>query len=407
MIRVEYFIILDKKEEYLKEEQHFDSILRMLDGVNVEKSLIKYNEVNIDYKVKIINIDDRIINCQFSIEETSNIDQFEKFLRVFRTIFIKIVGVESIETLWDDIGFYYAKLAYPIIHKIENEMRALITKFMYLNVGRNWTVKHIPEEVKNSIKEKSEKVNKKSEIANFLDKVDFIQLTNFLFEEYSNLDKNKILNFIKNNKNKEFTYKELEDYIPISNWDRFFKAKLSIESKELQNKWEELYKLRCKVAHNNKINKKDYERIKTLSENVEQIIKSAMDSLDNITIEDKDKVKILDKIHSINDQLTHIRNKVAHTQNAFDSLKNISLDTSAFDSLRNIVVHTDALNSLKNISLDTSVIESIRNIPVDTDAFNSLKNIISSIDTVNLSNYEESLNMRLLDNNSQTRLDKE
>ena len=87
MIRVEYFIILDKKEEYLKEDKHFMNILKMIDGLSIDDILIKYNDVNIDYKVKIINVEDRIINCQFSIEDTANIDEFEKFLRVFRIIF--------------------------------------------------------------------------------------------------------------------------------------------------------------------------------------------------------------------------------------------------------------------------------------------------------------------------------
>ncbi|CEN83684.1 Uncharacterised protein [[Clostridium] sordellii] len=304
MIRVEYFIIIDKKEEYLKESKHFINILKMIDCLSIENELIKYNDVEIDYKVKIINVDDRIINCQFSIEDTENIDEFEKFLRVFRTIFSKIVGIESIETLWDDTGFYYAKLAYPIIHKIENEMRSLITKFMYINVGRNWASKHVPEEVKNSIKNK--KNNKSKEIANFLDKVDFIQLTNFLFEEYSSFDKNKIINFIKENKNTDFKYEQLEKYIPISNWDRFFKEKLNLEGRELKNKWEELYELRCKVAHNNKINKSDYQRIKELSEDMEEKIKYAMDSLDTIKIDEEDKAKILNKMHSITDELKEI-----------------------------------------------------------------------------------------------------
>ena len=359
MIRVEYFIILDKKEEYLKEEKHFDSILKMLDGVNIEDSLIKYNDVNIDYQVKIINVDDRIINCQFSIQETSNIDEFEKFLRVFRTIFIKIAGVESIETLWDDTGFYYAKLSYPIIHKIENEMRLLITKFMYLNVGRKWTVEHIPEEVKNSIKEKEEKINRKSEIANFLDKLDFIQLTNFLFEEYSSSDKNKIVDFIKNKKGKSIKYEEVEKYIPISNWDRFFKNKLSIESKELQKKWEELYKLRCKVAHNNKISKTDYERIKYLSNDIGEKIKLAIDNLNNITIEEKDREIILDNIHSLGISFsTGALEKLGDTSIWLKSLESISVDTSALKSLGNISVDTSALKSLESISVDTSALKS-------------------------------------------------
>ena len=394
MIRVEYFIILDKKEEYLKEDKHFMNILKMIDGLSIDDILIKYNDVNIDYKVKIINVEDRIINCQFSIEDTANIDEFEKFLRVFRIIFAKIAGIESIETLWDDTGFYYAKLAYPIIHRIENEMRSLITKFMYINVGRNWASKHVPEEVKNSIKNK--KNNNSKEIANFLDKVDFIQLTNFLFEEYSSSDKNKIINFIKENKNNDFKYEQLEKYIPISNWDRFFKDKLNIESRELKSKWEELYDLRCKVAHNNKINKSDFKRIKELSEDIGEKIKSAMETLGTIKIDEEDKAKILDKIHSINDEFKDFKEFESYSSKngrgininsgVLDALKNasnISISSGVLDALKNasdISISngvSDALKNASNISISNGVSDALKNasnISISSGVSDALKN---------------------------------
>ncbi len=44
----------------------------------------------------------------------------------------------SYEVLWDDVGIYYAKLAYLRIIEIENLMRKLITKFMLVSVGMDF-----------------------------------------------------------------------------------------------------------------------------------------------------------------------------------------------------------------------------------------------------------------------------
>lgn len=296
MIKVEYFISVDKKQEYLIEDKHFEHMLQTINNVNIETNLIVYDDITINYKVKYIDGSNRIINCEFSIENESNIQVFEKFLRVFRGLFIKLGGIESIETLWDDVGFHYAKLAYPIIHNIENKMRSLITKFMYIKVGSDWTVKHIPKDVEDSIKSKGIKKSSESIVSNFLDKVDFIQLTNFLFEEYSCNDKNKIIDFIKNNKDKEMKYNQFEEYIPVSNWDRFFESSIDIESKQLKKKWEQLYELRCKVAHNNKVSKTDLDRIEKLCKEIEVKLDSAVEKLPTIEVEKEEKNKIIDKI---------------------------------------------------------------------------------------------------------------
>lgn len=364
MIRVEYFIILDKKEQYLNKEEHFKCMLQIIEGINIEDKLIKYNNIDIDYKIKFIESDDRIINCEFKIDKDSYIEEFEKFLRIFRTLFTKLVGPESIETLWDDIGFYYAKLAYPKIHRIENKMRSLITQFMYINVGRNWTSKHIPEEVRNSIKVKGIKLNKKSDIANFLDNVDFIQLTDFLFEKYSYKDKNQIADFIKKNQENKLEYKQLEEYIPISNWDRFFKSKLHIESKDLENKWGELYELRCKVAHNNKINKSDFSKIEILSDDIENKIDEAMKSLDNIEIEEEDKVNIIDKINK--ETKTNEQNNLFMTKSSNfykSALKGINIDRIVSKGIK---ADTSAL---KGINIDRRVLKGIN---IDTIALNEM-----------------------------------
>ncbi|MEN2500987.1 MAG: hypothetical protein MHMPM18_005135, partial [Marteilia pararefringens] len=43
-----------------------------------------------------------------------------------------------LETLQDDLSFYYSQQAYSLIHEIENYMRKFITFFMVAIVGKDW-----------------------------------------------------------------------------------------------------------------------------------------------------------------------------------------------------------------------------------------------------------------------------
>ncbi len=77
----------------------------------------------------------------------------------------------SYEVLWDDVGIYYAKLAYLRIIEIENLMRKLITKFMLVSVGMDF-FNNIPKDI--NIR------NEKDTDSGFLHNIDFTLLYNFI-----------------------------------------------------------------------------------------------------------------------------------------------------------------------------------------------------------------------------------
>lgn len=286
-LKVEYLIFIESKVPYLKKSEDFPKLLKMIDGVIIENGVVHYQGIKIYFKMNYMGNNEKFIDCQFSIRDTYNIEKFEIFLRNFRILCGKLCNEKSIEVLWNDIGFYYAKLVYPIIYKVENKMRNLITKFMYINVGHNWVSKNVPLEVEKSIKNTS---NNNS----FLDRLDFNQLTNFLFIEYSYKRKNELVNFIKNSDpNKKFEFKEFDKYIPKSNWDRFFKKHIEIEDSMFKKVWEEMYTYRCKVAHNNNLSRSDYNRIKTLAKKIEGWLNEAFKSLPLINLTEDEKLKIL------------------------------------------------------------------------------------------------------------------
>ena len=61
---------------------------------------------------------------------------------------------------------------------------------------------------------------------------------------------------------------DLLQYVPKSNWDRYFSNIVECEGEYILKRWNTLYELRCKIAHNKIVIKKDYERITCLIKEV-------------------------------------------------------------------------------------------------------------------------------------------
>jgi hypothetical protein len=81
-----------------------------------------------------------------------------------------------------------------------------------------------------------------------------------------------------------------------SNYQRFFKE--SFKDKKFQEKWEELEKIRHKVAHHNLFTKSDLERGKQLSNELFEITNNAIDSVDKVTLRSEEREAIRDSFAS-------------------------------------------------------------------------------------------------------------
>ncbi|MGR5905624.1 hypothetical protein ACT7DI_17350 [Bacillus paranthracis] len=88
------------------------------------------------------------------------------------------------------------------------------------------------------------------------------------------------------------TLGELKSYVPKSNWERYFSKIVSCEHEYLKKRWEILYDLRCKIAHNNRMNREDYNKTETLVLELKDKLQAAIDNLDkiSITIEEKENI---------------------------------------------------------------------------------------------------------------------
>jgi uncharacterized protein YutE (UPF0331/DUF86 family) len=198
------------------------------------------------------------------------------------------------EILWDDLSSELANKAYPVIHEIENMMRKLITKFMLTTIGLAWTKDAVPKEVSESIKTK-----KSNTPQNYLYEADFIQLSNFLFKEYSTANSRKLvekLGAVTDINELELT--ELKELVPQSNWERYFAPIVDCKSEYLQTRWEKLYELRCIVAHNKFLGADDYDEICRVTKEVKDKLTQAIENLDKVHVSEDQKEDVAENIAS-------------------------------------------------------------------------------------------------------------
>lgn len=197
----------------------------------------------------------------------------------------------NVQNLWDDISFYYSKISYPHIHEIENLMRKLITKFMLTNVGLSWAKDTIPEDIR-----KSPRQEKSGSTNNYLYEIDFIQLSDFLFSEYRTLEISALIKKISEIKTQTVEMSEISDFIPKSNWKRYFEPHVDCDATYLESRWKRLYELRCKIAHNNAFSKTDHELTIELSKEVKEKLEKAIQSLDAISVPEEEREELVESV---------------------------------------------------------------------------------------------------------------
>lgn len=292
MIRVEYLVFIDSKNVKCKDVKSFEHLIQSDPEIEIDKRKVIFKKsFKADYSIqsgKIAETDKVYFHLKFSVKKTSEIEKLTELLKSIKALFS--IFTKTPQTLFDGISQYYANKAYPIIYDIENLMRKLITKFMLINVGADWTTQKVPDDVKSSI-------NKDNQDSTYLHNVDFIQLKNFLFSEKYTVSKDKLIQKLKTSKDlSELNLDELKQMIPISNWDRYFSDEIPISQEKLNQQWSELYDLRCNVAHNKTFTKSDYKKVIELVESLKPIIEKAIEKLDTIDVSKEDRESLEEEV---------------------------------------------------------------------------------------------------------------
>ena len=174
-----------------------------------------------------------------------------------------------------------------LIYNIENLMRQLITKFMVVKVGKNWVAEASPQEFKDALEK-----NKPKSRVNVLQNVDFSDLATLLLKPYpKGNDVQKLYAKLTGSSTID-DLNACKEYIPESNWTRYFKAVVACDELYLKTRWEELYKLRCQVAHNATIAKAEFDQITTLVGELEGKLQDAIKKLPQLNVPEGDRQQI-------------------------------------------------------------------------------------------------------------------
>lgn len=290
MVAVEYLLPFDTSEGICGTKKSFNSLLCSNAHFTVSKKQVTYKDSQYNYTVEHTEVEDvdcSVFHVRFEAKRVTK--KFLAMLRAFRSTFGPHLR-ENILVVWDGVTHEWATELYPQIFEVENLLRKLISKFMLTKLGIGWHRKAVPPEVNESVRSKDYRPTH-----GILYQVDFIQLSHFLFKQYALKDSSKLQSFIAEVAEKGFNedqQNELHDYVPLSNWDRYFSSLVECSSDELAKDWAELYELRCKVAHNRSMSHEEYERTVALCDSLETTLSKALREMNRVEIPEEKKEEV-------------------------------------------------------------------------------------------------------------------
>lgn len=321
-MKTEYLIPLDTSNGIASTCSSFNNLLMSNSNISISSQEIRFKNSIFNYKLQANPIPNTTTICyHMTIEfntSTTNLEEpsiqtYRELLRNIRAILSK--HTNNLEILWDDISYLCSQKAYPQIYEIENLMRKLLTKFMLINVGAKWEHENIPSKI-NKSKNKDKNINVGNSL---LYQLDFIELSNFLFEPYPlKNDLHELKKLIDSNST--ISNDLLEQYIPKSNWERYFSDIVVVENNHFMKQWEALYSLRCKIAHNNQFTVTNLNKVTAIVNDLKPSIEKAIHQLDKIKIENTSKEIISENFAKTQNDQT------ADFLIVYNNLHNIMLD---------------------------------------------------------------------------------
>lgn len=302
-MKVELLILIPESEPFCTNKNAFVEFLKL-------DSLLSITDQKISYRK---TADTQELACaKFWVESNSvrsnqeryfllalestpecGIDDFYDLCERVRCVSQRISSTKTtINTLWDDVGRHYAEKAYPLINEIENLMRRLIAKFMLITVGINWSEQAIHSDLFSKIERFNEA--DKDPYINDLFKLDFINLKDVLFGKKRDISTDELDRVLFKTKFEKNDQELIKKFLPRSNWEKYFSNLIEGEdNKGIESKWDILYGLRNKVAHNRHLKRSEFETIKGLCNKLKKIINNASAKIEEIDINEEDRDLII------------------------------------------------------------------------------------------------------------------
>ena len=202
------------------------------------------------------------------------------------------VGFDRTYVLTDEVSSRIACEIYPKINDIENLLRKYLMKFFVTKLGPSWWNVTADSEMNKKVNQRK---NNEQIFANYIDNraylIDFGELGKIVHSQSSGfISREDIVSKVLELEENELAIQKLKAELE-SNYTKFFKD--TFKANNFQQKWEDLEKLRHKVAHNNLFTKADLEKAEEVSRSLKEIINTANESIDSIhfNLDEKDILK--------------------------------------------------------------------------------------------------------------------
>ncbi len=171
-------------------------------------------------------------------------------------------------------------------------MRKLVAYFMLTKVGKNWVAEASPEVFKTTIDK-----SKRKQYVDVLHQVDFIHLADLLFKQYHSKPIGDLFSKLATADDiHKLDLEDIQSYTPRSNWDRYFSTVIECQDTYFRQKWNSLYDLRCKVAHNALVSRSDFEEITKITGELDAVLQRALDNIGNVRVSDEDREQVAENV---------------------------------------------------------------------------------------------------------------
>lgn len=253
----------------------------------------------------------------FIIKAAGSFEQIEQS-RITIIKHIKKQDFQIVYVLTDEVSEAIAQRIYPRINRVENRLRRYIIKFFATKLGSDWWRLTADSEMQNKAQLRK---NNETYFAPLVDNkvylIDFGELGKIVYAQSSGfISKEDIIKKIMSLHAGAEAVTQLQSEIQ-SNYTKYFRT--TFKEASFQAKWEELEKIRHKVAHNNLFTQTDLDRALQLSSELENIIDSADKQVQEVIISPEEREVIEDIIveniiaddnEDISDWRTEIRNAI-------------------------------------------------------------------------------------------------
>ncbi len=262
------------------------------------EKFIEDRELNIKLFAHIID-DKKALDFRagFKITLAGTFDILEP-IRVGLVEHLKNAKFETVYVLTDDVSETISRGIYPQINSVENLLRKYLIQFFITQLGTNWWTNTSDDKMKQKIRERKDN---ERVFSRFIDNqaylIDFGDLGKLIYSQSSGYNEKKdIIEQLEKISEIGQLIEFREKLKP--NYSKYFLK--TFKEKDFQSQWQELEKIRHKVAHNNLFVIGDFEEADKLTTELKKIIESAISDIDQnkVDLTTLDKVAIRESFFS-------------------------------------------------------------------------------------------------------------